>query len=173
MAAASFSIRLAAKNSWATHRLSRSPHCTFELFFVRNRHRSLAVSGCTIEWNVHLYPTDSNVPQTVPVGRIVGHGDLQGIAEIDMPDGEILRGDYSIVAGGCMSFGSIFRTVYRSAGSASASGTASSVSISGQSEGEAFLTGDRGRQLIASFSTTASWPMATEPVGPRRVQRAA
>jgi hypothetical protein len=112
----------------------------------------LALSSCTIEREVHFYPVDlKGADSVVLTGRIVGHGQLHGIAEITMPDGEFLQGDYSIVAGGSMSFGSIFGSVYAPGGSASVSGTATNTSISGEGQGQAFLMGNRGTSAQCEF----------------------
>ena len=109
------------------------------------------LAGCTVERDIHLYPTNPSGAQTVLAGKIVGHGELHGIAEITMPDGEVLRGDYSIVAGGAVNFGNIFGTVYGPHGSASVGGIESSESISGQGQGQAFLVGDHGTSAQCEF----------------------
>jgi hypothetical protein len=68
-----------------------------------------------------------------------------------MPDGEVLQGEYSIVFGGAVGFGSIIRSVYGSNGSATISGTSANVSVQGKGEGEASLVGNRGTTMECEF----------------------
>jgi hypothetical protein len=59
---------------------------------------TIFLAACTVERTTHLYPTNDAATQTgVLEGHFVGHGNLHGIADLSMPDGEILKGEYSIV----------------------------------------------------------------------------
>jgi hypothetical protein len=68
-----------------------------------------------------------------------------------MPDGEVLQGEYSIVFGGAVGFGSILGSVYGPSGSASVSGTSANVSIEGKGQGQASLVGIRGTTIQCEF----------------------
>jgi hypothetical protein len=111
-----------------------------------------ALSGCVIKRPLHLYPTGDHIADpAVLEGLFVGHGQGRGTARIDMPDGEILQGEYSIVFGGAVGFGSIIGSVYGPDGSASISGTSANLSIQGKGEGEASLVGNRGTTMECEF----------------------
>jgi hypothetical protein len=113
---------------------------------------SLLLPGCTVTRTVHLYPM-SPIPSETAVlqGVIVGHGQGHGTAKITMPDGEILLGEYSIVFGGSVGFGTILASVYGPGGVASVNGTSASVKIDGRGEGSASLVGDRGTSAQCEF----------------------
>lgn len=111
-----------------------------------------SLCGCTVTRTVHLYPVNAPAADAaVLTGVIVGHGQGHGIAKINMPDGEVLNGEYSIVFGGSYGFGSIMGTVYGPGGSASVNGTSANVSISGRGEGSASVVGDRGTTAQCEF----------------------
>ncbi len=111
-----------------------------------------ALAACTVTRTVHLYPAGPGTSETAVLqGKIVGHGQGHGIAEITMSDGEILRGEYSIVFGGSMGFGTIIGSAYGSGGGASVSGTSANVSVDGRGEGSASLVGDRGTSAQCEF----------------------
>ena len=112
----------------------------------------LALSGCVIKRPLHLYPTGDKISDpAVLQGLFVGHGRGRGTARIDMPDGEVLEGEYSIVFGGAVGFGSILGSVYGPNGSASVSGSSANVSVEGKGEGEASLVGIRGTTMECEF----------------------
>jgi len=110
------------------------------------------LAGCTVTRTVHLYPI-SPLPSEPGVlqGVIVGHGQGHGTAKITMPDGEILSGEYSIVFGSSVGFGTILASVYGPGGVASVNGTSASVKIDGRGEGSASLVGDRGTSAQCEF----------------------
>jgi predicted small lipoprotein YifL len=111
-----------------------------------------SLSSCVIKRPLHLYPTgDKSTDAVVLDGLFVGHGKGRGTARIDMPDGEVLQGEYSIVFGGAVGFGSILGSAYGPNGSASISGTSANVSIEGKGEGEASLVGNRGTTMECEF----------------------
>jgi hypothetical protein len=112
----------------------------------------VGLTGCAIERTPHLYPANDIAQKTgVLSGSWVGHGHLHGTAELTMPDGEILQGEYSIVTGGSIGFGNIFSTVYGSRGFASGIGTVSGSSISAGGEGSASLYGSKGTSMQCEF----------------------
>lgn len=112
----------------------------------------LALAGCTVVRPVHLYPTgNSGAEIGVAQGQIVGHGQGHGTAELTMPDGETMHGEYSIVFGGAVGFGNIFGTLYGPGGATSASATTTSFSIAGEGQGSASLVGNRGTIMQCEF----------------------
>jgi hypothetical protein len=111
---------------------------------------SLALVACTVTRTVHLYPVSP--PETAVLqGVWVGHGQGHGTAKITMPDGEVLLGEYSIVFGGSVGFGSILATAYGPGGATAVNGTSASVKIDGRGEGSASLVGDRGTSAQCEF----------------------
>ena len=81
---------------------------------------SLLLTGCTVTRTVHLYPANPTPAETAVIqGVIVGHGQGHGTAKFTMPDGEILLGEYSIVFGGSVGFGTILGSVSGPGGTAS------------------------------------------------------
>jgi hypothetical protein len=113
---------------------------------------SLILTGCTVTRTVHLYPANPTPSKTAVVqGVIVGHGQGHGTAKLIMPDGEILLGEYSIVFGGSVGFGTILGSVSGPGGAASVNGVSESVKIEGRGEGSASLVGDRGTSMQCEF----------------------
>jgi hypothetical protein len=113
---------------------------------------SLILTGCTVTRTVHLYPANPTPSETAVVqGVIVGHGQGHGTAKLIMPDGEILLGEYSIVFGGSVGFGTILGSVSGPGGAASVNGVSESVKIEGRGEGSASLVGDRGTSMQCEF----------------------
>jgi len=115
---------------------------------------ALLTAACTISRDVNLYPTNEQATSdagAVLHGKLVGHGQLRGTVEITMPDGELLQGEYSIVANGSMSFGSVFNTVYGSRGATTGSATSTNFSVAGQGQGVAALVGARGTSMQCEF----------------------
>jgi hypothetical protein len=112
----------------------------------------LGVAGCEVVRSPHLYPTNDTASTTgVLNGQFVGHGQGHGTAEVTMPDGELLQGEYSIVFDSSASFGSIFATVYGPGGMGSENGTSSSFTMAGKDEGSASLYGNRGTSVQCEF----------------------
>jgi hypothetical protein len=68
-----------------------------------------------------------------------------------MPDGEVLKGEYSVVRGGAVQFGSIFESVYGPGGVATGTGTSSSYSVSGSRTGMASAFGSKGSSMDCEF----------------------
>jgi hypothetical protein len=105
---------------------------------------ALLLGGCVVERDVSMYPLDASAKSTgVIEARMLGHGNLHGTLDATLPDGEALKGSYSIVAGGSSGFGSIITA----AGVASAN----SFSVSNEGQGSAALYGNRGTSLQCEF----------------------
>jgi hypothetical protein len=111
----------------------------------------IGVGACTVQRDVSLYPTGTTAGTTVLQGDMVGHGQGHGTLKFTMPDGELLQGEYSIVFGGSVGFGSVFGTVYGARGAISGSSTATSVSMSGEGQGSASLVGNNGTSMQCEF----------------------
>jgi hypothetical protein len=112
----------------------------------------VGISGCTIERTPHLYPANAAASATgVLEAQFVGHGNLHGTAQLTMPDGEALQGEYSIVSGGSVSFGSIFSTVYGRGGSLSGTGISGGLAMDASGQGQASFYGTRGTSIQCEF----------------------
>jgi hypothetical protein len=83
--------------------------------------------------------------------EFVARGTGTGPATIVMGSGELMQGEYTIVRGGGVGFGSIFATVYGPGGSASGLATNTRYDIPGGSPGVASLFGDRGTAIQCEF----------------------
>lgn len=64
---------------------------------------------------------------------------------------ESLTGEYSVVQGGAVSWGSVYASVYSPAGTASGSANSIGVTSAGARRGAAILTGDKGSILDCEF----------------------
>ena len=71
--------------------------------------------------------------------------------EMSLPDGEALQGEYSIVAGGAVSFGSASGTAYGRGGFSSISGTSTGFMMAGSGQGQASAFGNRGTSFHCEF----------------------
>lgn len=93
----------------------------------------------------HLYPAnDSAIATGVLDLHFMSYGTGHGEIEIAMPDGEVLRGEYSIVPGGTIGFGSIIAAVHTPGGSASGYATGTSYQTEDGSPGTASAFGPKG-----------------------------
>jgi hypothetical protein len=102
------------------------------------------LGGCVVERDASLYPLDDGAKHTgVIQAQLVGHGNLHGTMDAMLPDGEALKGQYSIVPRGSSGFGSII--------SAAGVATASGVSVSNDGQGSAVMYGDRGTTIQCEF----------------------
>ena len=112
----------------------------------------LLIAGCTITRDMQMYPDNDAARALGPLrAKIVGHGNLNGTATMTLPDGQLLQGRYSISHGGSMSFGSVYTSVYGPGGSATGSGSQTSMSFSGQGFGEADMMGSKGTTAHCEF----------------------
>jgi hypothetical protein len=111
-----------------------------------------SLGACAVAREPHLYPiNDAANLNGVLDAKMLGHGEGHGTLEIAAPDGEKFQGEYSIVFGSTVGFGSILATVAGAAGSATASGFSTNVAISGSGQGSAILSGDRGTSIQCEF----------------------
>lgn len=99
---------------------------------------ALVISGCAK--NASLYPAnDVAAASGVLTARYMSYGAGHGEIEVTAADGEVLKGEYSLVRGGGMSFGVIFGKAY------------SSMTTPGGSPGQASLFGTRGTTMQCEF----------------------
>ena len=105
---------------------------------------AIALVGC--QKAVRLYPANTEATAGgVLEGHLVTYGTGHGVLEISMPDGELLRGQYSIFLGGSsLSIGRIYASVYGPGGAASGLATNNSYTVLGRSPGIASLLGIQG-----------------------------
>lgn len=130
--------------------MARSPRLTAVRFLVLLA--TAALCSCATTRDARLYPVNEAAQATgVLTAKFVASGTGQGAVEITMPDGKVLRGEFTIVRGGSMAFGSIYGTVYGPKGTATASGNSTSVSMPGGSQGIATAVGPDGRVLQCEF----------------------
>lgn len=109
-----------------------------------------ALSGCAR--SARLYPAnDLGIATGVLEARFMAHGTGHGSIEVTMPDQELLKGEYSLVRGGSIGFGSVYGSVYGSGGSASFSGNSTSYAVPGGSPGTASLFGSNGTTMLCEF----------------------
>lgn len=110
----------------------------------------LSLVGCARD--ARLYPVNQSANKNgVLVAHFMSYGTGHGEIEIPMPNGELLKGEYSLVRGGSIGFGSIYGAVYGNGGSASVAGTTTSYEIPGGSPGRADAFGDKGTSMQCEF----------------------
>jgi len=113
---------------------------------------AIVLTGCAMDRTARLYPAnDAAAKNGVVEARFISHGNANGAVEITMPDGERVKGEYSIVRQGTMGFGSIVTSVFGPDGSTSASAFRNNYSIQGGSPGIASLFGSRGTHMSCEF----------------------
>jgi hypothetical protein len=100
------------------------------------------LAGCAVQREARLYPAN-DLARTggVLTGKFVANGSGHGTATITLPTGEQLNGEFTIVRGGAMGFGSIYGQVYGPGGVASVTGSSSSYVVEGSSPGTASVFG--------------------------------
>lgn len=110
---------------------------------------ALALGGCAAQGR--LYPANqAAMPGGVLVAHMTEYGTSNGPMSITMPDGRELKGEYNIVSGGAVGFGSIYGSVYGTGGYASGSASGSSWSMSTLGHGTAAAYGD-GEEINCEF----------------------
>lgn len=113
---------------------------------------ALVLAGCATERAARLYPAnDAAMPLGVLEARFMAHGTGNGEVEITLSDGELLKGEYSIVRDGAIGFGTIFASVYGPRGSASGSAFSTSYAMEGRSPGIASAFGTKGTRMQCEF----------------------
>jgi hypothetical protein len=111
-----------------------------------------SLTGCagfiTIEREGHFYPSDQIAAKTgVLTAHMVGHGELHGTVQLPMPNGELLQGEYSIVADGAVGSGLTLASNGRGFGIGSFGGE----TMAGSGNGMMVLQGNRGTSLSCEF----------------------
>ena len=66
--------------------------------------------------------------------------------------GEVATGEYSVISGGSVGWGSVYASVYTPKGVATGNGSAVAVTQNGTREGSAILTGTKGTIVTCEFS---------------------
>ena len=106
--------------------------------------------GC-VEWTSYFYPANHVAPRTGTLtGRILGHG----IAEVTMPNGGFLEGQYSIVSGDAV--GSTLRRFGAEVG------TGLFMGVSAGGAGEMDTRGPYGGTSIRATRSEKGFPGSTE-----------
>ncbi|MGZ5140212.1 MAG: hypothetical protein ACXWCX_20660 [Burkholderiales bacterium] len=113
---------------------------------------AIVLAGCAMERAARLYPAnDAAAKNGVVEARFVSHGNGNGALEITMADGEMVKGEYSIVRQGAIGFGSIVGSVFGPDGSTSASAFRGNYSIQGGSPSIASAFGNKGTHMSCEF----------------------
>jgi len=77
-----------------------------------------------------------------------GRGKITGT----FASGEVATGEYAVISGGSVGWGSVYASVYGPKGSASGNGTAVAVTQNARREGSAILTGLNGTVITCEFA---------------------
>jgi hypothetical protein len=107
----------------------------------------LTLCGCTRTATGHVYNLTTGQMFTFTYkfnGR--GRGTITSVMT-----GENLTGEYSVVQGGNVSWGTVYASVYSPAGTASGNANSIGVTAAGARRGAAILTGDKGSILDCEF----------------------
>ena len=83
------------------------------------------------------------------------NGSGKGVIIGELTSGERLHGEYVTVAGGDMSWGTVYGNVYGSRGYGSGSANAFTQSIEGKQRGTGIVTGEKGTILECEYLTSA------------------
>lgn len=111
-----------------------------------------APASAPVVRSARLYPAnDLARPGGVLSAQFIDSGTGHGLIEMTLPDGEVLTGEYTVVRGGAVQFGSIFESVYGPGGVATGTGTASTYSMAGSSPGTASAFGSKGSSMDCEF----------------------
>jgi hypothetical protein len=113
---------------------------------------AIVLTGCAMERAARLYPAnDAAAKNGVVEARFISQGSGSGAVEIMMSDGEMVKGEYSIVRQVASGFGSIVGSVFGPDGSASASAFRGNYSIQGGSPSIASAFGSKGTHMSCEF----------------------
>lgn len=126
---------------------------------MKNSNYVIAVSvvvvilgGCSAERAARLYPiSEGGGAEGVLNAKFIASGTGHGDAEIQMPDGELLKGEFSIVRGGAIGFGGIIANAFGPRGSVSTMGSTVSRTVEGGSPGIATAIGQKGTTMQCEF----------------------
>jgi hypothetical protein len=120
---------------------------------------SAALTGCSVPRDVHLYPAnEAATAGGVVTLHFVAHG--TGHTEVDgtLPNGEVLKGELTLLRGGSVGLSSTFASVAGAGGTAAGSAASVSSETPGTSPGTISMFGDRGTGLLCEMmndNTTA------------------
>jgi hypothetical protein len=102
--------------------------------------------------SARLYPSNDLARASgVLSAQFTASGTGHGSIEMTLPDGEVLKGEYTVVRGGAIQFGSIFESVYGPGGFATGTGTSSTYTTPGSSKGMASAFGSKGSSMDCEF----------------------
>ncbi len=112
---------------------------------------AILVSGCTRD--ARLYPANdaAAIDGVLVVSFVDSPFNRNGELELKMPDGELLKGEYSTVENASASFGTIYASVYGTGGSAQGSATAVGLHQPGSTVGMASAFGNQGTRLECEY----------------------
>ncbi len=112
----------------------------------------LLISGCSTLRTARLYPADDKTAPTGVIEAIFNAGGAgNGTVEMHAPDGEMFKGEYSIVRDGSVGFGNIFGAVFSPAASVNYSSNGMSYTSEGKSQGMVFALGGKGTRMECEF----------------------
>lgn len=112
----------------------------------------LALAGASCAKTAHFYPANPEASTSgVLNAEYMSYGTGKGAITVKMPDGELLKGEYSIVRGGTVGFGNIYASVYGPGGAATGMAGGTSYTMPGGSPGVVSLFGDRGTSMQCEF----------------------
>ena len=107
---------------------------------------------CSCVSSARLYPANEGAtPLGVLEATYQDNGLGRGEITIPLPDGEVLKGEYSTVDGSAYGFGAVYGSVYGTGGAAYGSATGTSFGIAGSSPGIASLFGSKGTSMQCEY----------------------
>lgn len=114
----------------------------------------LALSLAACARHARLYPVNETAKAAGAVleATFIASGTGSGRAEIVIPSGETLKGEFTVVRNGAMGFGSVTGTAYSGMTSASYSGFSQAYAVEGASNGVATLYGEKGTTAECRFN---------------------
>jgi hypothetical protein len=107
----------------------------------------LMLFGCTMEVNLREIAN----PTKALTGCFRANGSGHGEAEIKMPDGELIKGEYSLVKCGSNGFSSILNTACEKCGRDILCGAFTSCTFFGGTPGTASGCGNKGTSIKCEF----------------------
>jgi hypothetical protein len=110
---------------------------------------ALLIFGCSKKARIYNLTTGEVVPAQFSYNG-TGKGTLTAVTA----SGEKLKGEYVTLAGGQVSWGSIYASVYGPKGSASGSGSSFASSTEAKQRGTAIATGDKGTIIQCEYITS-------------------
>lgn len=119
------------------------------------------LTGCAPVWEARLYPVDGGTQDGVMSLYLHHKSGLSmgssGDAEVAMPDGEKLFGEYTALSNMTTSVGSGFASAQSGMHTATGNMLGTTMSTSGMFPATATLIGDRGTNMTCEFLFSAGW----------------